>query len=236
MSVPAVIEFVGLPGAGKSVLSVKVAALLRARGLDVAEPTHVLNHRVGSARRRVTRVAVALRQIAVSPARSCAGARAIAATAQHRHRDFLKSLTAWLLALDTIGRTRAAVTILDQGLFQALWSIQWSAERETTRIAALAARALPPSMGVVIVETDPHVVRRRLAGRDAPASRLERHDDGDEALARGSDALERTRALIVHMSAAHPGLRHLTVDLSRDGALDDAARAIVDHFAGEEGH
>ena len=51
-----VVEFVGIPGAGKSTLSHAVAEELRRRGQHVTEPTRDLTHRSGTQRRILSKL------------------------------------------------------------------------------------------------------------------------------------------------------------------------------------
>src|SRR4029077_8256779 len=61
------VEFVGLPGAGKSFASRRIAELLRRSGLTVTEPTYHLDHVIRPAGRRVLKVAYALRGLLSLP-------------------------------------------------------------------------------------------------------------------------------------------------------------------------
>jgi thymidylate kinase len=221
------VEFLGLPGAGKSALSSRVAARLAARGRDVAQPSFDLNHRMGAVRRRATRLALACGEALAHPARARASARTIAATAPVDRGDFGRNLTAWLLAQALMRRhAPGRVTLLDQGLFQAIWSIQWSAARPLSAPDALIDSGLTHPLTVVVVESTAALVRERLSARRQRASRLER-DLSDGALARAVAIVEDTRTLLQRAAARHRDLRIVAVDRTRESCLDDAAEELA---------
>lgn len=226
-------EFFGLPGAGKSALSSRVAARLAAQGRDVAQPSFDLNHGMGAARRRATRLALACGEALAHPARARQSARMIAATAPRSRGDVARNLTAWLLAQALMRRHASdGATLLDQGIFQAIWSIQWSASRPLAAADALVDAALGRPLTVVVVESTAALVRDRLAARRQRASRLER-DLSDAALARAVAVFDDTRALLERAAARHRDLRIVPVDRTRDSSLDDAADALARRLEGE---
>lgn len=174
------VEFAGLPGAGKTALSHAVAGRLRERGIPVTELRALYPDTSSGA--RIRKMAWALRGILRRPGDAYRGARAVWASGQRSLVDALKVLHNLLFvsALMWGSGSRERVLLLDQGIVQALWSIGYSARDGAFAgiVEGLRARLPRPDL-VVIVEASPHTAAHRLATRPSGGSRLERQAAGD---------------------------------------------------------
>jgi hypothetical protein len=238
-----VVEFLGLPGAGKSTLAHAVAASLRTAGVPVTEPTFQLDHETAPGRRRARKLAAAARTLCRAPvvATRCAGL--VARSRQRRAAWLVPLVTNWLYLADGARRcTRTpGVHLLDQGLMQGAWSTAYGAARFEPR--ALAVRRVlravaPPRWMVVVVEAAPHLLHRRLGERIAPASRLEREatTPADRAPLADGFAAMQTVEILLRMLVLERRLHVTRVDSGRVSIHDAVAsitRAILARAAGQ---
>lgn len=162
-----IVEFVGLPGAGKTSLSRATAAALRARGLRVSEPVTRLNE-LAAGRRAATKLASCTRQAARAPATAATLVRLVAASRQPSWALAVKNLINLLLQQELSRAAPAGhVALHDQGVFQALWSLELEAQNPPRLDAALYAR-LAGDAGprlVVFLDSDAVRVLERLSTR-----------------------------------------------------------------------
>ena len=207
-----VVEFVGLPGAGKSALSRQVAGLLRAAGVMASEPIARLDG-TGTASRTLTKVRYGLGAAAAAPLTGTRWVRAFLAMKQRSLTDIGRVALNWffLAGLTDELKNRPGVHLLDQGIFQGLWSAAYAAREGAIKPPELIGRlvqTLPPRMLVIMVETSPDSLRRRLHQRLGGDSRLERD------LARGESDQSMGRAV-----AAFSSMQELLALLERRGTI-----------------
>ena len=225
-----VVEFVGLPGAGKSALSRQVAGLLRAAGLVVSEPTSRLDQ-VGAASRTLAKVGYGTGAAMTAPLTGVRWVRTFIEMKQRSLADTGRVALNWLFLAGLTGRLkhRAGVHLLDQGIFQGLWSAAYAAREGAIKPPELVARVLqtlPPRMLVIVVETSSDTLRRRLHERLGGDSRLERDlAMGESAGSMGRavaafasmqellDLLEgRGSIAVMRVQGEHPELLHITAE------------------------
>lgn len=224
-----VVEFFGLPGAGKSTLACHVADRLAARGVPVKRSPRVLSHASGKVERIVGKGAVIAAEIARHPFHAGRAARAVAATRQRTAADLARTLANWLYvgALLRRGAGAAEVRLVEQGLAQALWSIGFSAGHLAWAdvISRHGVLVLAPDL-VVLVQADLDVIRGRLASRGANV-RLE------QALERDPTVLERSSTLLsVAMRLLEErGIPVVTVRNERPASLATGAAVVAGRVA-----
>jgi hypothetical protein len=190
------VEFAGLPGSGKSVVSQALAAFLAASGTRVTTPSHELDHRLPTSRRLARKLSYAATGAIRRPDRAVGWIGAVARSRQFNLSALLSASTNWLYVAESIRRRNAepGVHIFDQGLFQALWSLGYEAAALDAAWPELVARlteALPPRLLVVIVEANVSLIRGRIEHRTDGASRLDR----DLSLRTWDLSLERAQAV-----------------------------------------
>ena len=143
-----VVEFVGLPGAGKSALSREVAALLRAKGLIVSEPTRRLDQ-LGMAWRTLAKVGYGIGGAVAAPRTGARWMRTFNTMRQRSLADTGRVALNWffLAGLSRGLAHRPGVHLLDQGIFQGLWSAGYAARDgalQARELVAAVLDALPP--------------------------------------------------------------------------------------------
>jgi hypothetical protein len=183
------IEFLGLPGCGKSTLARLVGDHLKEQGLRVKEPTYILDHQLHKAARRRTKFRLLTSFSARNPRTALADLLIILRTRQASLSDMQKASFNWLYisCLATGQPASPVVTLLDQGIAQAVWSIALAARRETWVDLLAQGRwrngGLPDL--VVSVHADLATIGERLDARTTRVSRMDHLGHDLHALRRG---------------------------------------------------
>ena len=222
-----VVEFLGLPGSGKSSVSHRVGEILAGRGLPVSQPTFTLDHGPGKVRRTLLKSRYVSGEALLHPGESLRSARALRATGQDSGRLVFKMLFNWLLVSALIRRSRRvrAVHLLDQGIYQALWSIGLGGDDGcVTRAGAMLGASMPSPDVVAVIEADVATVAKRLEARGGRHSRADgwRASDTD-AFRRSTSLLEETKDQVRKARDRGAAVRLVSVDNSRDAGLDTEA-------------
>ncbi len=228
-SVGYVVEFCGLPGAGKSTLARAVVAQLRLRGVPTTE---VMASR-GPDAPRVARVTRKLGAV-LSGIRESGSARLVIDVAlrssQQDRRDRLARPANLLVVRHAVtqARRRPGVHVLDQGPLQEWWSAALRAD--DARVVEMAARDPAPRADLVVQVRAPiEVLVDRLEARGARQSRLEGLDPESRAaeLQRGETLLAALIDQLVHsLGPERPAV------LTLDGLDPTACESIVDAVVG----
>ncbi|HEV8380681.1 MAG TPA: lipopolysaccharide biosynthesis protein [Gemmatimonadales bacterium] len=229
------VEFVGLPGAGKSVASRKVAEALRRNGLTVTEPTYHLDHVVRPAGRRVLKASYAFRGLFGQPREGGFWSQVLWQSRQPSVGRLLAEAMNWFYLMATVrGKTaEPGVHLFDQGLCQAIWSIVYEATcTEITSQESLArlARSLPGQSVIILVEASLDTIGTRLRDRPGLVSRVERDIAAGlsaTGFARAMGALARTEAAIARLSRKGR-ITLLRLNNDEDGRLAERADKIAD--------
>lgn len=174
---PIVIEFFGLPGAGKTTLSKRLTELLRERGATVDNPSNDMDHIPAGLRRIIRKLHFVIRELSHHPASSLRAALTISGHRQGSTKGLIKVLVNWWFVADLL-RTRdgsAHFRILDQGICQALWSIGLTGKAGNllAHCDNLIFESIPFPHVVVLVEANIETVVERLTKREGRNSRIE---------------------------------------------------------------
>ena len=169
-----IIEFLALPGAGKTTITNNLALYLSAANVEVLTRTNALGDERPGIERHLRRarhvVATAIR----TPRPFLRALRLIREDGQHSLRAALKVCWNMWCVLGWYGwlsRNQRGLVIVDQGLAQAVWSVRLSALRSEADWAGFLHQCGMID-GVVITECNPSVLEARLAVRDGQVSRL----------------------------------------------------------------
>lgn len=194
------VEFLGLPGVGKSAVSHRVAEILAAHRVPVDQPSYRLAHGSAWPVRFSRKLAHVLREVTLHPASAVRATRVIIASGQPSMTLTVKMLFNWLLISDLIrqGRRTRGVHLYDQGVFQGLWSIGLDGHEGSIDDTArrLAARLPRPDL-VTLVEASLQSVQKRLDQRPGLESRMDSlHRERPHILARAATLLKATQATI----------------------------------------
>lgn len=234
-----VVEFMGLPAAGKSRLANEVARLLRAEGTIVTEPSNALDARSPRLHRVASKLLLAGRTYARRPLLSHRWICAVARSRQKSKAQMIAKLIYWFSLVETMNRSvrYAGVHVFDQGLFQALWSLAYDARElnlaDAGLRAQLAATYASTHTVIICVNVQPESLLLRLRSRHG-MSRLDRDIRCHSAarIKRAHEDLQRVRATAVSIAGdlQPPGSLHL-IDIDNEGSVADAARTIAEHLS-----
>lgn len=224
------VEFLGLPGVGKSTISHQVAEILRKEGISVAEPTYVLAHKTRTHTRILKKSAHAIWGTLCRPSRACLLASVVVASRQRSIGDSARTLFNCLFLSSLMRRCEQAggIYLFDQGMFQALWSIGFHADDRAfvNSLHKLCNVILLPAV-IVLVEAPVESIKQRLTGRIGFASRLEKQDMDDTfSWERAVSVLEGIKGILY--SRAQCRSVHL---LCMDNALEKDAALHVGEIA-----
>jgi len=221
------IEFFGLPGSGKSTMSRIAVELLQAQGLAVEEVTFDLDHRRNGPGRILAKFAHILRFVAANPFHAIGDVVGVAASGQATLKDGGKAIFNWLFIASVASRKREAnhITMLDQGVAQALWSVRFAAKRNAGPNAMLgrAERAAFMPDLVVHVRASLQNVGDRLSARSDPVSRLDKQGRDRQALQRSESLADA----LIHQLRSN-GICVIDVFSDEPGDLATGAARIVD--------
>jgi hypothetical protein len=146
----------------------------------------------------------------------------------------------WLFVLGLLrrARSRKVVELLDEGIFQLLWSIGFSGRDRIIRDCSSTlvegrTHALPMPDVVVLVEAPLGLIQARMASRASRDGRLDRINATERhaALVRGADLLAEVLSEDVGLvgGVSGPLLRRVRND--DPGDLDADVDALVDELA-----
>lgn len=218
------VEFAGIPGAGKSRLVRTFAAGLAARGVPVGQPQAQLGPATPTGRRLARKALASAAAILDAPGTSARVVRAIAGSGQPAAGDVAGRVVQWLVAqrVTAESRHREAVSLVDEGVIQCLWSIGLRGDVEAV-LAGLASRAVHRPDVVVVVRVAPEIALERLTARSSRHSRTQLLPESERLaeLTRGHDVLER----LVEWCSSAASLP--VVELAgTDDAAEDRERAL----------
>ncbi len=179
-----VIEFTGIPGVGKSTLSRRTAAMIASEYPRVMEPIS-RNEDRSNLYRILSKGRYAAESTLRRPRTTINAIRDIRATEQPTTIDFVRVAFnfQYVAGVVTRARSTACITLLDQGLYQALWSIGLCSPADWSnlfdRFENLLSRTAPDL--VVLVEAEHETITERLRSRE----------DGDTRFAPDSPQFNR---------------------------------------------
>ncbi|MCC5987296.1 MAG: AAA family ATPase [Pararhodobacter sp.] len=188
-----IVEFLGLPGSGKTTLATELGRQLSTDGADVVMRGEVLADERSVAVRHLRRARYVAALAIRTPRLFLRALRLIRKDGQQNLRAVLKVCWNIWCVLGWYGwlsrHRRQAVVIVDQGLAQAVLSIRLSAV-DTTADWRGFLREYGRIDAVVITECDPSLLKARLEARKGQVSRLSEisHQDRHWQVARRSFA------------------------------------------------
>src|SRR5262245_43435999 len=224
-----VVEFVGMPGSGKSTLSRRAAEVLTARGLLVTQPSYPLAHDIPRAARMALKSRLVAMEMLAHPARSARVWSSVRSSGQASARDTCRMTFNWLLVTRLMSHPPAGdLHLYDQGVLQAIWSIAYGgAPGAASRAASRLDADTPLPDAVVVVQASGETVRRRLASRVDRDSRLDEAGPGAErSMALGMRVFEEVMQVLAGWKARPDAPRVLEMPNNADD-LETAAAALA---------
>ena len=178
------VEFVGLPGVGKSTLSAEAGEVLSHKHPTIAEPNRRIDDRVGIYR-LLTKARFAAEHSLRRPRAALSAAQNLLKTNQPTLTDnvrvgFNLQYVGGVMAQN---RSVSGVSLLDQGPYQAVWSVGLRSSSEWSTVIDRFDRYFSQNSPdlVVFVEAEHETITERLRSRD----------DGDTRFAPGSPRFDR---------------------------------------------
>ncbi len=229
----AVIEFIGLPGVGKSTLSHRVAEMLQQRGWRVEQPTYSVDHEMRTWERLLLKLQRVSAEAIFHPASAVRSVRAILATRQASAAGFIGVTVNWLFMSSLLRKAdrRTGVHIFDEGPLNALWSIAFSASSAgTAGILGKLARQRSTPVLVALIEAEIAAVRERLDLRTNGQSRLERAGPADDAWERARRALQQVKATLQMLTEEGADIQVVAVRNRGSEGLDALANRLAAAF------
>lgn len=244
MARPLVVEFLGLPGVGKSHATRLVAARLGALATPVQSAALRVNHELAPWRRVLSKFGIGAAEALGRPRRALRVGRTLARSGQRRRLDVARLLYNWLFLAGLLrrARSRQVVELLDEGIFQLLWSVGLNGgdhviRRCSSTLLDGTPREVPMPDVVVVVEAPLEVVQARVGSRGSRAGRVDRLAESERraALMRGVDLLAELLSEDVGLvdGASGPLLRRVRNASSEELAMDvDVLAAELASLAG----
>lgn len=227
-----VAEFLGLPGVGKTTLSNRVSEIIFQRGMSV-NPTGYSTSKGFRSCIRMLQVLLFIIGFAISsPRYSFLSFSAIIKSKQKSKGDLSTALLNWFVMSSRIYQYRNAngIRLLDQGIFQALWTIGFGSKKpDPVFIMGRLHKLIPTPHMVVVVEANLSTIERRMSNRLIHISRIEeRLPDDPNLLVKALALLQEIKETVNRISEKRKDMRVLIIDNDRDEALETNARKIAD--------
>ena len=221
-----IVEFVGLPGVGKTTISAAVAREIDDRGKLVHEPTHKMESyprysRIGHKSRFACSSLFAL------PQHSLSQTLAILNSDQESFSDFVRVLFNYHYIAGVIAshRREPQVCLLDQGLYQSILSIGLQSANSWNDLFTqfgCVDRLLSPDL-VIFVEADNCTIAERLSSRKNGETRV---DPNSSDFARIEDGIQNLKK---HLQT-NDGVETMTIRNETRGGLEENASSIADRI------
>lgn len=169
------IEFLGLPGAGKTTIARELFALLREGPIEVRFSRQVMGDDLSFVRRSLRRLALVSGTMMRAPARLYASTRGLTP----RHRTGKDAAKTWwnflsVLAMQMTSR-RHRFLVADQGVAQGIWTARMHHGREAAPVRMIAEQVSGWIDRTLFVHVDAPapVARLRLSRREQHTSRFQ---------------------------------------------------------------
>lgn len=226
-----IVEFIGLPGVGKTTVSNRVAALLRQRGISVNELSNIELFKHRKYKRIIRKGIFIAREVIFNPKGVWLSARIIISSKQRSIKDLIKVFLNWVYVssmkkscIEVYG-----VHLFDQGIFQALWSIGFGATAvDFPSLAKILFNSLEVPHVVVILNAGQDIIEKRLKKRTICHTRLEKWklDDG-QIIKKATSLLNNIKKAIDLLIIENQNISIIDIDNDRDDYLEKKALEIT---------
>lgn len=226
------VEFFGMPGVGKSMLSNRVAEIIRQREIPVEQRMYVLAYQISRARRLVIKSIHVMKDVLLNTKYLVLSTKAIIATKQQSMTDLVGVLFNWFFVSSFVRWDRRfhGIRLLEEGIFQALWSVGFSSKGGDLAIMKDLATLIPTPTIVIIVEASLATVEHRLHARPGQDSRLERQIAGDRAPLRLANILLQEIKTMLRTSERLKQVHVLVINNDRVEDFEVNANKIVGYI------
>jgi hypothetical protein len=227
-----VVEFLGLPGAGKSTIASAAVQQLSGVVGDVSQPMLSLSAGPSPGLRRMKKAVLSISALG-RPREAWVASRVISASRQESALDAVRLLLNWFVVTSVMHRHghRGGLCILDQGVFQAIWSVCLMARNgSVSDIATELLGSAPRPDAVVVIHSDPDIIRDRLKSRRGAASRLEqRWERADDLFPKAIDVFQGLLGIAREVCGAP---QVLSVSNGSGAMPDETAASVAEYLRG----
>jgi deoxyadenosine/deoxycytidine kinase len=175
---PRFIEFMGLPGSGKTTLSHRAAEILREKGTTVLEPTYLINNEMRTIQRYLIKSWYSIKLAWLRPAWALDWLLFIVQSRQKTLQNFVLMIVNCFFILEIYRHHSRSndICFLDQGICQALLSLSYYSKRDNfMERKFITAMDFFSTLGfrVIYIDTGVDTIVPRLKERYKKQSRLE---------------------------------------------------------------
>ena len=217
-----IVEFIGLPGAGKTTLSRKVATHL-SHEQRVHEPTRTIET-YATARRVGTKLKYTLDSAIHDPRTTYKTTKGVVTTKQASLSDLVRVTfnLQYVTGVTNRHRKKPGICLLDQGPYQALWSVGFRSARGWTAVLDSVdyPTRLRPDLAICVDVTE-STIEDRLTNRSDGDTRFVPDTDAFE---HGIDGYERLKSRLQTESAPQT----LVIENDSPDTLEANAKRIAD--------
>lgn len=222
-----IIEFVGVPGSGKTTISNNVADKLSSRGITVAEPIYDINTNPPILR-VLSKARFLFTMFIRDTGTVLAISRVVIGTGQQTKTDQIRVLFNLLYVFGVVTKYRYnhRITLLDQGPYQGVWSVGFRSSHEWTGVLERFSKPLQianPDL-IVFVEADEKTISDRLNERMGGDTRFE---PGSNDFDRGIEGYEQIKSYVL---SAEYGPRSIVVENETRDTLQSSAIRVTDEI------
>lgn len=224
------VEFVGVPGAGKSAVSRRVVGLLRERGFAVDDLSYQLARNNSRAIRSLKKSVHVAREVTLHPLYTLKATRQVASIRYSSFGTLAKMILNWVLVSALARRgTRKGIHVYDQAIFQGFWSMGFGGGPEAVGEAAHRLWSLMPAPDlVVVVEADRAAIIHRLRMRKERKSRLDRlFETQPGVLEHCAALLDATTRALEEIRARDASVGAVVLRCERDSDIDRESRRLL---------
>lgn len=174
------VEFLGLPGSGKSYFSHKVAEKLRGEGYIIVEPSWELDHTCGKCGRAFRKICMAWLFSLIRPQQAKQLKKKISQCG-YNGGEFKRMSRNLLYKAYILSRDNAEILFFDEGLAQMALSLTVGGDRHAKQIYSEIVNALSIQRKCILVRIDCSIdeALQNMTKRETHDSRVEKMPDHD---------------------------------------------------------
>jgi hypothetical protein len=227
-----IVEFVGLPGVGKSTLSHRVAEELRKDFANVEEPSFIASHRHGRISQALKTYGLALKTIIMHPAFSLNSIQTIWNSEQRSFSEAKNMIINWLYVSASSRRASniSGLHVLDQGSIQAIWSVAMRAGSQNW-ISLMDLLIMNYNCRVIVVWVSAQIptVVRRMKNRERKQSRFDRlsNDEVLSTMKRGGELLNLIITEFDQRAIQENTFSQVLIDNDKDDSIESQIQKVI---------